>query len=83
MARERVDAGASAFGAEGALVLWVWGLFLVVVLAGLAGTIGAREVPKMAPNSVNRKVAACGGHRQKKNPFRYRESREIISLEPE
>ena len=31
MARERVDAGASAFGAEGAFVLWVCDVFLSVL----------------------------------------------------
>ena len=31
VARERVDAGASAFGAEGALVLWVCDVFLSVL----------------------------------------------------
>ena len=31
MARERVDAGASAFGAEGAIVLWVCDVFLSVL----------------------------------------------------
>ena len=40
MARERVDAGASAFGAEGAFVLCVGGVFLSVLGSAVAEGVG-------------------------------------------
>ena len=48
MARERVDAGASAFGAEGALVLWVCEVFLSVL-----GWRWLREWDVLLSNKLN------------------------------
>ena len=74
-----VDAGASAFGAEGAFVLWVCDVFLSVL-----GWRWLREWDVLLSNKFNRFEGSCGPrgyHRERlsaPNPPKLRQSKEGV-----